>query len=57
MKRVTINAIVDIGCLITFNPSLITGLVLYLVLQEGGGRGRRLGNLSWYFPQPVGHDA
>ena len=39
MKRVTINAIVDIGCLITFIPSLITGLVLYLVLPSGGGRG------------------
>ena len=39
MKRVTINAIVDIGCLITFIPTLITGLVLYLVLPEGGGRG------------------
>jgi hypothetical protein len=39
MKRITINALVDIGCLITFIPSLITGLVLYLVLPEGGGRG------------------
>jgi hypothetical protein len=39
MKRVTINAIVDIGCLIKFIPTLITGLVLYLVLPSGGGRG------------------
>jgi hypothetical protein len=39
MKRVTINALVDIGCLLTFIPSLITGLVLYLVLPSGGGRG------------------
>lgn len=39
MKRVTINALVDIGCLITFIPSLISGLVLYLVLPEGSGRG------------------
>jgi hypothetical protein len=39
MKRITLNALVDIGCLITFIPSLITGLVLYLVLPEGGGRG------------------
>ncbi len=39
MKRITINAIVDIGCLITFIPTLITGLVLYLVLPSGGGRG------------------
>jgi hypothetical protein len=39
MKRITINAIIDIGCLITFIPSLISGLVLYLVLPSGGGRG------------------
>jgi len=39
IKRVTINALVDIGCLLTFIPSLITGLVLYLVLPSGGGRG------------------
>jgi len=39
MRSITINALVDIGCLITFVPSLITGLVLYLVLPEGGGRG------------------
>jgi len=39
MKRITINAIVDIGCLITFIPSLVTGLILYLVLPSGGGRG------------------
>ena len=39
MKRATANALVDIGCLITFIPSLITGLVLYFALPEGGGRG------------------
>jgi hypothetical protein len=39
MKRITINALVDIGCLITFIPSLISGLVLYFVFPEGGGRG------------------
>jgi hypothetical protein len=39
MKRITINALVDIGCLITFIPSIVSGLVLYLVLPEGGGRG------------------
>lgn len=39
MKRVTVNAIVDIGCIITFLPSLVTGLVLYLFLPSGGGRG------------------
>jgi len=39
MKRITINAFVDIGCLITFIPSLVSGLVLYLVLPSGGGQG------------------
>lgn len=39
MRKITINAIVDIGCLITFIPSLISGLVLYLVLPSGVGRG------------------
>lgn len=39
MKRITINALVDIGCLITFIPSLVSGLVLYLIFPEGGGRG------------------
>ncbi|PKL66033.1 MAG: hypothetical protein CVV32_02275 [Methanomicrobiales archaeon HGW-Methanomicrobiales-3] len=39
MKRVTVNAIVDIGCIISFIPSLLTGLVLYLFLPSGGGRG------------------
>ena len=39
MKRITINALVDIGCLVAFIPSLISGLVLYLVLPSGGGRG------------------
>jgi hypothetical protein len=38
LKPITINALVDIGCLITFIPSLITGLVLCLVLPEGGFR-------------------
>jgi hypothetical protein len=38
MKRRTINALVDIACLITFVPSLVTGLVLYLFLPEGGFR-------------------
>ena len=40
MKRVTINALVDIGCVITFIPSLLTGLVLYIFLPSGGGLGR-----------------
>jgi hypothetical protein len=39
MKKITVNAIVDIGCLVTFIPSLISGLVLYLVLPSGGGKG------------------
>ena len=36
MKSRTVNALVDIGCLIAFVPSLISGLVLYLFLPEGG---------------------
>jgi hypothetical protein len=39
MKRVTINALVDIGCLVTFIPSLVPGLILYLYLPEGRGQG------------------
>jgi len=39
MKRVTLNALVDIGCVVTFVPSLLTGLVLYFFLPSGGGRG------------------
>ncbi len=40
MKRVTLNALVDIGCLISFIPSLLSGLVLYLYLPEGRGLGQ-----------------
>jgi hypothetical protein len=39
MRKITVNALVDIGCLLTFIPSLVSGLVLYLVLPSGGGRG------------------
>jgi hypothetical protein len=39
MRKITTNAIVDICCLFTFIPSLVSGLVLYLVLPSGGGRG------------------
>lgn len=39
MKRVTANAVVDIGCIVAFIPSLLTGLVLYFFLPSGGGRG------------------
>jgi hypothetical protein len=38
MKRIAINALTDIGCLITLIPSLVSGLVLYFVFPEGGGR-------------------
>ncbi|OPY38751.1 MAG: hypothetical protein A4E35_00537 [Methanoregula sp. PtaU1.Bin051] len=38
MKRITVNALVDIGCLITFIPTLVTGLILYFYLPEGGFR-------------------
>lgn len=36
MKRIALNAVVDIGCLITFIPSAISGLVLYFALPAGG---------------------
>jgi hypothetical protein len=39
MKRITVNALIDIACLVTFIPSLITGLVLYFSLPSGTGRG------------------
>jgi len=39
MKRITANALVDLGSLIMLILSFATGLVLYLVLPEGGGRG------------------
>ncbi|AGB01870.1 hypothetical protein Metfor_0810 [Methanoregula formicica SMSP] len=38
MKRVAINALVAIGCLITFILPLITGIVLYVFLPSGTGR-------------------
>ena len=39
MRRITINALIDIGCLITFIPSFISGLVLFFFLPPGVGRG------------------
>ena len=39
MRRITINALVDIGCLITFIPSLVSGLVLFFFLPSGSGKG------------------
>lgn len=39
MRRITINALVDIGCLIAFIPSLVSGLVLFFFLPSGVGRG------------------
>ena len=39
MRKIPINALVDIGCLVTFIPSLISGIILYLALPSGGGRG------------------
>lgn len=39
MKRITLNALVDIGCLIMFIPSLISGVVLYFLLPSGSGQG------------------
>ena len=42
MKRMTLNAVIDLLSLLAFIPSLISGLVLYLVLPSGGGRGSGL---------------
>jgi len=39
MKRITVNALIDIAALVLFIPSLVSGLVLYLVLPSGGGKG------------------
>lgn len=39
MRRITINALVDIGCLVTFIPSFVSGLVLFFILPSGAGRG------------------
>jgi hypothetical protein len=39
MRKITINALVDIGCLATFIPSLISGIILYQALPLRGGRG------------------
>ncbi|MEN6611724.1 MAG: DUF4405 domain-containing protein [Methanoregulaceae archaeon] len=39
MKRIAINALADIGCLVTFVLSFLTGLVLYIFLPSGEGRG------------------
>jgi hypothetical protein len=39
MKRVTINALIDIAGLVTFILTLASGLVLYFFLPSGGGRG------------------
>ncbi len=44
MRKITVNALVDIGCLLTFIPALVSGLVLYLVLPSGGGRGSGSGS-------------
>lgn len=39
MKRIAMNALTDLVCLVTFILSLATGLVLYLFLPSGEGRG------------------
>ncbi|MEM2123813.1 MAG: DUF4405 domain-containing protein [Methanolinea sp.] len=36
MKRVVINALVDVCCLVTLVPSALSGLVLSFVLPPGG---------------------
>ncbi|MDD1664175.1 MAG: DUF4405 domain-containing protein [Methanomicrobiales archaeon] len=37
MRKAFANALVDIAALVAFIPSLVSGLVLYLALPEGGG--------------------
>ena len=54
MKRVTINALVDIGCLVTFIPSLITGLVLYLRPAIRRRAGEQLGHVDSASPGSTG---
>ena len=39
MKRISLNALVDLGSLIAFVPTLVTGLVLYIYLPSGTGKG------------------
>jgi len=39
MKRIPLNTIIDLGSLIAFVPTLVTGLILYLYLPSGAGRG------------------
>jgi hypothetical protein len=36
MRKITINAIVDIIMIIAFIPTLISGVVIYGILPEGG---------------------
>jgi hypothetical protein len=36
MRKITINAIVDIIMVIAFVPTIISGVVLYGILPEGG---------------------
>ncbi len=45
MRRITVNALIDIGCLITFIPSFVSGVVLFFFLPSGGGRGA--GHAVW----------
>jgi hypothetical protein len=39
MKHLTLNTLIDLGSLIAFVPTLFTGLVLYLYLPSGAGKG------------------
>ena len=37
MKRITVNALVNIGCIISFIPMLATGIVLFFIRQSRMG--------------------
>jgi len=39
MKHLTANTLIDLGSLIAFIPTLVTGLILFLYLPSGTGRG------------------
>jgi hypothetical protein len=53
MKRIAINTLVDIGCLITFIPSPVSGLVLNLRLSGRRRAGERLDTVPGDRKKPV----
>jgi hypothetical protein len=39
MKKALVNALVDLAAMVSFIPSLVSGIVLFLVPEGGGYRG------------------